>query len=254
MTYFDSHAHVSLKQFDADRADVMRLVRASGCEGIIELSVDKQTTERMLELFADEPLMAFGLGLHPHQAEAFDEGTIEYYRSVLATQARIAAIGEVGLDTTATCSMPRQFEVYDRMTAFAAEVKKTLVIHNRGCDGDILKPVETHRPERVVFHCFASDLSMAKRCLDAGAYLSFSGIVTYSTAQAIRDAAVYAPLDRILVESDCPYLAPQSVRGKRNMPTYVQETLEFIARLKNVSVDVFAAATVANTKRAFDLT
>ena len=253
MTYFDSHAHVSLKQFDADRADVMRLVRASDCAGIIELSVDKQTTERMLELFSAESLMAFGLGLHPHQAGEFTEETIGYYRRVLASQARVAAIGEVGLDTTATAPMPRQFEVYDRMTAFAAEVGKTLVIHNRGCDGDILKPVEAHRPAEVVFHCFASDRAMAKRCLDAGAYLSFSGIVTYSTAQTIREAAVYAPADRILVESDCPYLAPQSMRGKRNLPSYVPETLAFVAKLKGIPCDEFARITVENTKRAFAL-
>jgi TatD DNase family protein len=252
--YFDSHAHVSLRQFDADRADVMRFVRASGCEGIIELSVDKQTTERMLELFSDEPLMWFGLGLHPHQAAEFTEETLAYYRSILARHDRIAAIGEVGLDNTAKPSIDVQKAVYDRMTFFAAEEAKTLVIHNRGCDADILAPVLAYRPPRVVFHCFASDASMAKRCIDAGAYLSFSGMVTYPSAQAIREAAVYAPLDRILVESDCPYLAPQSVRGKRNVPSYIPETLACLAKLKGLYVDDLARMTVENTRRAFALT
>jgi len=192
--------------------------------------------------------------VHPHDA-ARDAG-LERELEALWAHPRLLAVGEVGLDYHYDHS-PRetQADVFRRFIAVARRIKKPLIVHTRSAAEDTLQILEREgaRDAGGVIHCFSEDRAFASRALDLGFYLSFSGIVTFKTARAIQEVAAWAPADRVLVETDSPYLAPVPLRGKRCEPAFVVHTAAFVAALRGTDVTHFAALTTENARRCFGL-
>ncbi len=193
------------------------------------------------------------VGIHPHDASRWTEEVHEGLRAV-AQAPEVAAVGEIGLDYHYDRSLRgTQREVFVRLVGLARELRKPIVVHTRSAPEDTLAILETEGARDVggIIHCFSEDRAFAARALDLGFDLSFSGIVTFKSAQSVRDVAAWAPIDRVLVETDSPFLAPVPLRGKRCEPAYVVHTARCVAALRGIAAEDLAAATLANTERRF---
>ncbi|HEX6921099.1 MAG TPA: TatD family hydrolase, partial [Actinomycetes bacterium] len=190
---------------------------------------------------------------HPNEVHAVADDAWDAI-AALAKEPKVVAVGETGLDhfRTGEDGWRRQEESFRRHIAIAKETGKALVIHDRDAHDDVLRVLEdAGPPERVVFHCFSGDAAMARHCAERGWWLSFAGTVTFKNAQGLRDALVDTPLDRVLVETDAPYLAPVPYRGRPNASYLIPVTLRAMAEVKAVAVDDLAAAVARNTEQAF---
>lgn len=260
----DSHAHLDGKQFNSDREEVIARAREAGVQSIVAIGNGDGpgTMNCGIKLAAKYDFMYATVGIHPHEAKlatdaAFDE------LSQLATQPKVIAWGEIGLDYFYDHS-PRetQQQVFIKQMELAAAAKLPIIIHCRPSNNtddaweDCLRLIEQHwRPTSLggILHCFAGTWPHAKRALDLGFMISFAGNVTFPKAQQIRDAAKEVPLDRMLIETDSPYLAPVPHRGKRNEPAFVKETARQIAELRTTSIEEIGSQTTANFHRFFSL-
>jgi TatD DNase family protein len=255
---FDSHAHVDGPEFDADRSDVLARARAAGVQKIVVIGAvgDPTSAERSVALAEQDPDVWATVATHPHDVEKM---TPEWWavHERLAPHPRVVAIGETGLDYYYDHS-PRaaQQAAFAQFIELAHRVNKPVVCHIRDAHQDARAILREGRAMDlgVVIHCFTGTPDDARAYAELGAYVSFSGIITYKTAQPIRDAVPLVPRDRILIETDCPYLAPIPKRGKRNEPGFLIHTAEVVARCAGLSFEDLAAQTVANTLRAFHLT
>jgi TatD DNase family protein len=253
----DSHCHLDEERFGADLPGVLERARAAGVRAMICIGSgrDLASARASVALATREPDVYATVGVHPHDVAGMSEADWTELRD-LATGARVVGIGETGLDYFYDHS-PRdaQRAAYRRFIGLAREVNKPLSSHIRDAHEDAATMLRDERAADVggVIHCFTGGVEDARRYLDLGHHLSFSGILTFKNADPVRAAAVFAPLDRILVETDAPFLAPIPHRGKRNEPAFVAATLEALARLRGISPDEAAAATAANTRRLFGL-
>ena len=253
--YIDSHLHLADPAFDADREDVVARARAAGAVALVCIGESLDAAKRSALLAAAHPgFCYYTTGIHPHDAAEFDE-----VRDVPAIRAEVArgavAIGECGLDYHYDHSpRERQRVAFGAQLALAAELGRPVVVHTRDAEEDTKAMVgEAARAGVVgVLHCFTGSPELARSALDAGWYVSFSGIVTF---RSWTDEALLrlVPADRLLVESDAPYLAPVPHRGRRNEPSWVPLSLARLARARDVDVESLANATVANARRLFGL-
>lgn len=247
MTYSDSHCHL----YDTRGAaidDVIAAARAAGVTTMINVGCDAATTEQAISAAAAYDGVFATAGLHPHEAKHGVASIAGYL-----DDPRIVAVGECGLDYYYDHS-PRdaQREAFAAQIQLAIDRSLPLVVHTRDAWADtfdILDVVGT--PERTIFHCFTGGPDEARQCIERGAYLSFSGIVTFKTATELHEAARQCPLDRMLAETDSPYLAPVPYRGKTNRPAYVVHVVAALAELRGEPIEQVRAATVANTCLAF---
>lgn len=248
----DAHCHLDLLD-DPDGA-LARSV-AGGVGAVITIGVDLPTSEDAVVRAHADPRVFATVGLHPHDARLADDALWERF-DVLARDPRVVGVGEAGLDYHYDHS-PRDVQraVFARQISLAARCGRTLVIHTREAWPDTFEMLEDapDQPPHVVYHCFSGGPAEAARAVAMGATLSFSGVVTFKNASELREAALATPNDRIIVETDAPFLAPVPHRGRPNEPAFVAETAAFLAGLKGLETDTFAALTVANTRRAFPL-
>jgi TatD DNase family protein len=247
----DAHAHLDMLG-DVDEA--LGRMKQHGVEAVVTIGVDRLSSRWAARTAAARDNVWATVGLHPHDAKDFDDSLGAELES-LAAMDRVVGVGEAGLDYFYDKSArERQREVFAWHVALAHRSGRALVIHCRDAFDDVFSILSGEGvPERVVFHCWSGGPAEAERALAIGAYLSFSGTVTFKNAEDLRAAAVLAPLDRILVETDAPFLTPVPFRGKRNEPAYVRTTARFLAGLKEVSEDELARATRANVARAFGI-
>jgi TatD DNase family protein len=255
--WFDSHCHLDSQYFPGEaRAAALERARAAGVEGFVCIGVGgiPAMGEAVAAAEADPAVWAT-VGVHPHDAASLDAELEAVLRGYLA-HPRVMALGEVGLDHHYDHS-PRdvQREVFARMIALARETRKPLVIHTREAPAETLELLASEGAREVggVIHCFSEDRGFAARALDLGFDLSFSGIVTFKSARAIQEVAAWAPLERILLETDSPYLAPVPVRGKPCEPSLLVHTAARVAELRGLPLTDLARHTVANTRRRFGL-
>ena len=251
MTWFDTHCHLDSEHNPGGADSILERARQAGvsaflCVGVGGVSQAEQalaTAERHPDVYASA-------GVHPHDAAR--DGALDF--STLFAHPRLLAVGEVGLDYHYDHS-PRetQAEVFRRYIALARSLQKPLIIHTRSAAEDTLQMLENEgaRDAGGVIHCFSEDRAFAARALDLGFYLSFSGIVTFKSARAIQEVAAWAPADRILVETDSPYLAPVPLRGKPCEPAFVVHTGKYVATLRNLEPAHLAALTTENARRCF---
>jgi TatD DNase family protein len=258
----DTHAHLDSPRFDADRHAVIRRATAAGVVAIVTIGADLVSSQRAVELSGQYSAIYAAVGIHPHDARKLDGTTISHLRD-LAQGSKVVAIGEIGLDFYRDLS-PRdtQRRAFQAQLAWAAKLGKPVIIHDRDAHDEIMEVLAgwvaglRHSPLATrpgVLHTFSGDLSMAERAIDLGFYISISGPVTYKNARQLPEIIRALPLDRLLVETDCPFLTPHPHRGKRNEPAYVRLVAEQIAKLRSMPFDELAMATTANARRLFDL-
>lgn len=262
MTLIDTHAHLDFSQFDADRQTVIERARASGVEVIVNVGTDLTSSRRAVDLAINHNAIFAAVGMHPHDAKKLNGATLAELRT-LAQHPKVVAVGEIGLDFYRDLS-PRdtQRRAFQAQLAWAAKMAKPVVIHDRDAHDEIMGVLadwasglsNSLLATRLgVLHTFSGDLAMAEKAIDLGFYISISGPVTYKNAEHLHGIVQALPLDRLLVETDCPYLTPHPHRGKRNEPAYVHLVAEQIAALRGIPVDALAQATTANAQRLFDL-
>ena len=258
----DSHCHLADEQFAADLGAVVARAREAGVEGalcILDALHDGEAgrADRVAEAWPD---VAFAVGVHPHQAGAVGDaaggldGVAPLVRRAVAARAGACAIGEIGLDYHYDFA-PRgtQIEVFRRQIALARALGRPVVIHTREADDDTVDAlrVEGGGDAAGVFHCFAGDAAFARRVLDLGFHVSFSGIVTFRNAAAVREAAALVPADRLLAETDAPYLSPVPYRGRRNEPARVAQVIDTLAEVRGASREEIVETTRRSYRRLF---
>jgi len=251
--WFDTHAHPTAENL-SEEAQAMQEARVTG---VVVVGTDPVTSAEaplLARTLADRFTARATIGIHPHDAEKSGVGAVEALAELIARYPReVVGVGECGLDYFYEYS-PReaQREVFSSQVRLARAHDKTLVIHARDAFSDLYQILEDEPlPSRVIMHCFVGGADDARRCLELGCYISFSGIVTFKNAQEVRDAALVVPDDRILVETDAPYLAPVPLRGKPNRIANVAITGEFVAKLRGQDVGDFASRTSKNALQAF---
>ena len=256
MGLIDSHCHLDGPRFEADRAEVVNRALEAGVELMLSIGSgdgppDLEAGIRMAEAF---PPVWATVGVHPHDAAQAEEGTFPQLRALLE-HPKVVGLGEMGLDYHYDHS-PREVQrrVFREQIEVAKAARVPIIIHTREAWEDTFAILEeAWAPAGLpgIMHCFSGGPEEARRCLAMGFYLSFAGVVTFPKSAAIQEAARMAPPDRILVETDAPYLAPAPHRGKRNEPAYVAETARFVARLRGVGFEELSAETGANFRRLF---
>ena len=256
MKLFDSHCHLEDERFRGKVPQVMERMRDNGVERCVLAGSDLPTSAAITELCAAHPGMVYGVvGVHPHEASKFDESTEAKLIEMLRLPG-IVGIGEIGLDYYYDLS-PRdtQKEVLEKQLALAYREEVPAVFHIRDAHGDFYDILRAHRAQLPsgVLHCFTGSAEMAKAYLDMGFYISFSGSLTFKNAVKLREAAAVVPLDRMLVETDSPYLAPVPVRGTRNEPANVRHVAAVAAEIKGVSAEELALTAYRNTCRLYGL-
>jgi TatD DNase family protein len=250
---FDTHAHLHFPQFADDLPAVLERARAAGVRRQVTVGTDPETSRAALAIAAREPDVWATVGIHPHDAAAADEAAFAAL-AALARQPRVVAIGEIGLDFFRNLSPPQvQESVFRRMLGLAREVGKPVVVHCREAHAEVLRVLAEERVGEIggVMHCFSGDLEVARRCLDLGLLISLAGPVTYPRARALPEVARYVPADRLVLETDCPYLPPQGHRGQRNEPAYLALTAARVAELRGEPLARLAERTTANACRLF---
>ncbi|MFH1354030.1 MAG: TatD family hydrolase [bacterium] len=251
----DSHAHVMFSQFDEDREEVMGRAREAGVEGWIEVGTDVEQSKKAIALARRHDRVFAAVGVHPSEVETLNEedwGTLKK----LAKGKEVIAIGEVGIDLYRGGSLQKQLEALRRFIGLAGERNLPIVFHVRGSEevdahDQVLKLLSA--PALGVMHSFSGTWRQAEKYMELGMYLAFNGVVTFKNAGEIAEIARRVPLNRILIETDCPYLAPEPHRGKRNEPAYVKLVAEKIAELRGMTVSEVVEATSDNTERLFGL-
>ncbi|VTR98419.1 hydrolase : Putative deoxyribonuclease yabD OS=Planctomyces maris DSM 8797 GN=PM8797T_23711 PE=4 SV=1: TatD_DNase [Gemmata massiliana] len=253
----DTHTHLFDDRFRKDLPAVLERATAAGVERVICLGIDLESSLAAVEIANKYPLVVAAVGIQPNHVAEAKTGDWEAIVKLAGSEPRVVAIGETGLDRYwDRAPFPVQEDYFARHIQLARDLRKSFVIHCRDAEADVVKALrgqEANGPLRAVMHSFSGDAGTARECLEMGLYISFAGMVTYPTAQNLRDIAKDVPLDRLLVETDCPYLAPQPVRGKRNEPSYVAHTAALLAQVKGVSIAEIEEHTTRNAKTLFGL-
>jgi len=258
----DSHAHMAFSQFDEDREEVVSRAWEAGVEGWIEVGTDIGSSKKAIELARSgrgQPLRVWAtVGVHPSEAEGLNEEDWEKLRK-LVKEKEVVAVGEVGVDLYRGGSWQKQLKALRRFIELANRNNLPVIFHVRSSDRvdahneiiDLLSSYSDSERPLGVMHSFSGTWQQAEKYLELGMYLAFNGVVTFKNAGETAEVASRAPLNRMLIETDCPFLAPEPHRGKRNEPAYVRLVAEKIAELKGLSFDDVALATGNNTRQLF---
>ncbi len=251
----DSHCHVGEPEYDADREAVLARARAGGVAAMIVAAAGGtlETNRRAVEVAAREPDCYAVVGIHPHDARLVDDSVLEEIRG-FASRPRVVGIGETGLDFHYDHSpRERQIDEFHRFCALGRECSLPLVVHSRAAVDETVATLRKEGTSRGVMHCFSYGAAAVRRFLDLGLYISFSGIVTFRSAADVREAARLVPLDRLLVETDSPYLAPEPRRGGRNEPARVVDVARGLAAVLGKPLEEVAERTSENAYQLFAL-
>lgn len=246
----DSHCHLNMPELAGRLSDILAHMSQADIGQAIAISVDRDSSAEVLKLAEQHPNLYASVGIHPENPDTAEMSVDELIEA--SQHPKVVGIGETGLDYH-WCSGDLAWQ-HARFTTHILASNHTglpLIIHTRDAGHDTLRLLRENHAQQGVIHCFTEDKAFAKAVLDLGFYISFSGIVTFKNAQQIQEACKYVPLDRLLVETDAPYLAPVPKRGKQNEPAYVRYTAEFVAQLRGDSMATIEEATTANTYRLF---
>lgn len=251
--FIDTHSHIQMREFESDRAAVLTRAEAAGIGLMLAVGYHLEASRLAVEAAQRYPHVYASVGIHPHDAKQFDDAADETLRA-FAKQPKVVAIGEAGLDFFRDRS-PRavQVEVFRRQIRLARELDLPLIVHDRDAHHETMQILEAERAERVVLHCFSGDLTMAEEAWRRGYYVSIAGPVTYPKNEALREVVRKAKTDRLLLETDCPYLPPQAFRGQRNEPAHLLHTAQEIANLLDMPLTELGHLTTENVHRLFRL-
>lgn len=251
----DTHAHLEMTQFDGDREDVIKRALDAGLSLIVDVGSDLTGSKTAVELSRKYDFIYASVGIHPHEVKEITPAVYEEIKKLLA-EPKVVAVGEIGLDYYKNHS-PRdvQQREFINQLRLAKEFKKPIIVHSREAKEDTIKILKNECASEIggIMHCFSADEDMAKQCIDMGFYISFAGPVTYPNANKLRMVVKSIPTSRLLTETDCPYLAPQQVRGKRNEPAYVRYVAEKVAEVKGLSIEDIKRAIRLNVYNLFKI-
>ncbi len=252
----DTHAHLDDRRFADDRQEVVERALAAGISHIVTVGTDPATSRQSVEIARSFPTVYAAVGIHPHDALQATDEAMDRLRELIRPGNKVVAVGETGLDYYRDRS-PREAQqrAFRRHIALAREVGLPLIVHDREAHADVLRILreEGARETGGVLHCFSGDVHMARECLALGFHISFPGTITYPTNEAAREVVRAVPTEQMLIETDCPYLAPQPQRGKRNEPAFVRHTAQMVAQVKGLSLEDVARVTTLNAYQLFGI-
>ncbi len=259
MIFVDSHCHVDGAEFDRDRGDVIKRAEENGVKMMLVIGTGEPHSgnfERAVSLAEKNENIFAAVGVHPHDAKTFDAEAASQLINLAKSSKKVVAWGEIGLDFYYEHSPKNmQEDVFRKQIGIAKKLDLPIIIHSREADSETVKILTEECSGKDfrggVMHCFGGTAEMAQSLMDIGFLISFAGNVTFKKAENLRDAAQIVPLDKLLIETDCPYLAPVPFRGKRNEPMFVVETAKFLAEFYGIELEQLAKQTTENFKRFF---
>ncbi|MDP4527237.1 TatD family hydrolase [Bacillus halotolerans] len=250
---FDTHAHLNAEQYNTDLEEVIERAKTEKVDRIVVVGFDRPTITRAMEMIEEYDFIYAAIGWHPVDAIDMTEEDLAWIKE-LSVHEKVVAIGEMGLDYHWDKS-PKdvQKEVFRKQIALAKEVNLPIIIHNRDATEDVVTILKEEGADEVggIMHCFTGSIEVARECMKMNFYLSFGGPVTFKNAKKPKEVVKEIPNDRLLIETDCPFLTPTPFRGKRNEPSYVKYVAEQIAELRGTTFEEIASITTENAKRLF---
>jgi TatD DNase family protein len=253
LVLIDTHSHIQMTEFDADREQALARAKAAGIELMVTVGYHLEASQRAVESAQRYSQVYASVGIHPHDAKHYDDATEEVLGG-LAKSPKVVAIGETGLDFYRNRSpRPAQIEAFRRQIHLAKERGLPLIVHDREAHQETMQILKDEQAEVVVLHCFSGDLAMAEEAWARGYYTSIAGPVTYPKNEALREIVRRARPDRLVLETDCPYLPPQAFRGQRNEPAHLLNTAHEVAGLLGISLDELSRLTSENARRLFSI-
>ena len=248
---FDTHAHLTDRAFDADREELLWGLKDKGVCFVMNAGCDLENSRQTVALAHRYPWLYASVGSHPDAADEVNEEVIEQYR-LLSRDEKVMAIGEIGLDYHYE-DIPREIQkkAFRMQMSLARELDLPVIVHEREAHEDGMEIVREFPQVTGVFHCYSGSPEMARQLVNMGWYIGFTGVLTFKNARKAVETAASIPLDRIVLETDCPYMAPEPYRGKRNDPGYLIKMAEKLAEIRGVSPEEAIAATTENAKRLY---
>lgn len=249
--FFDSHAHYDDERFNEDRDEILNLIKENKITKVVNIGADMPSSKNAIELAKKYDFIYASVGVHPHEAESMTNENLIEIKDLAKTE-KVVAIGEIGLDYYYDNS-PRDKQRYwfEKQLELAKKIDMPVVIHTRDATEDTISILKNANHNSCVIHCFSGSKETAKIMLNLGYYISFAGPVTFKNAKGILDVVKYVPDDRFFIETDCPYLAPEPNRGKRNNSVYMIDTAKKIAEIRGVSLEHIAKITYENASRFY---
>ena len=255
MDIFDTHAHLLDEKFDEDREALITALPGLGVQLVMEASTDLVYLEKLIPFVEAHPMIFGAAGLHPEELAPYALSDLDAVEAVLA-HPKIKAVGEIGLDYYWPENPPRDVQkaFFDAQLSLAADHRLPVIIHDREAHGDTVDILRAHRGQVIgVMHCFSGSYETAKGCLDMGFYLGFGGTLTFKNAKKNVEVAAKAPLDRLVLETDCPYMAPVPFRGQRNDPAKTRYVLQKLCEIRGMAEEELAPILFENGKRLFGI-
>jgi TatD DNase family protein len=259
--FIDTHAHLTMPEY-ADISDVLQRAREAKIEAIVNASFDLTSSKASVRLAKDHDFIYAAVGIHPHDANLVDQKMIEELEK-LASDPKVVAVGETGLDyylpvrQAGKNLQPKEVQIsaFRKFLQLAQKLDKPVIIHCREAQDDVMRVMREENQGKLcgVFHCFAGDEKLVQFAQDLGFMISFTGSVTFKKAQATRDRVKEIPLSLLMLETDCPYLAPEPFRGQRNEPAFITYIAQTMAEIKGITVEELARSTTKNAKKLFKI-
>jgi len=252
----DSHAHLDMEDYNNDLEEVISRAVEGGVSNIISIGIDIPSSRKALELAERYGFIYSTVGFHPHDADKVDTSKIDQLLKLASGSKKVVAWGEIGLDFYRNyAAVQNQVKIFELQLDKAHELGLPVIIHDRDAHNEIMRILKQrgNKDQKGVIHCFSGDYDLAMAFIDLGYYISIPGTVTYKNAVVTQDVAAKIPIERMLIETDAPFLSPLPHRGKRNEPLFVKHTAQKIADLRNMEFEELALQTTLNTKRIFGL-
>ena len=251
MYYIDTHSHIYYDKYEHDLDEVINRAQDNNIKNIICVGVDLPSSKKSIKLAETYDSVYATVGFHPHESKETEKNYLNEIK-ILLKHPKVVALGEIGLDFYYNHSDKKiQLKVYEEQLELAKSMKKPAIIHNRMADNDIYNILKSTKSSNAVIHCFTGNYNYAKKILDLGIYLSFTGIITF--AKELENTVKKVPLDRIMIETDAPYLAPVPNRGKRNEPSMVKYIAEKISNIKKIPIEEVAKITTKTAQQFFGI-
>ena len=248
---FDSHAHLNDEAFDQDRAELLETFRDAGVGLVMNAGCSLASSREGIALAEAYPWIYCSVGTHPDTADEVNEEVLEVYRQ-MCSHPKVKAIGEIGLDYYyETIHRDAQMRAFRMQMQLAEELDMPVIVHERDAHEDGMSIVKEFPKVKGVFHCYSGSAEMARQLVDVGWYIGFTGVLTFKNARKAVETAASIPLERILLETDCPYMAPEPYRGKRNHPGYLPKMAEKLAQIRGIPVEDVIRVTTENAKRLY---
>lgn len=250
---FESHAHYEDKRFDEDRKELLDRFREKGIAKVVNVGSGIETSKQSIALAKEYDFVYASVGVHPENAMELEKENFDVLKTLLQEE-KVVAVGEIGLDYY--WDEPEreiQKKWFEKQIELAKEVQKPIIVHSRDAAQDTLQILKDFGGSEVggVIHCFSYGKEIARTCMDMGFYIGIGGVVTFKNAKKLKEVAEYVPLDRILLETDCPYMAPEPHRGKRNSSLYIPHIAEKIAEIKGITPEEVIEKTYENAKKMY---